>query len=388
MRNKLEFEKNMKIAVVADWLTNQGGAENVVWDIMQTFPDADLFTSIYNQKKLPQFAKYKPITSFINNLPLAKNKHQLYLGLMPYAFENFDFSEYDIVISSNFACSKSVVTKVETLHICYCHTPMRYVWGDYIDFIKRYKLPQFLKFLAKPILHKIRIFDYLAAKRVDKFIANSTYIQRRISKFYKEDSIVLNPSREEPIQKQKAINEFAKTDFYLAIGRLTSHKRFDLTIKAFNKSKKTLIVAGDGAMLPELKKMNINPNTHFLGFISKQERAWLYRNARALIFPQNEDFGITPIEAHSYGCPVIAFESGGVLDTVNKTNGVLFKTQTVESINNAIDKFEKSKFNKQQIIEENLKFSSENFQKKLKQIIQKEYDTHKKIYCRSTSTHK
>jgi len=378
----------MKIAVVADWLTNQGGAENVVLDIMKAFPDADLFTSIYNEKKLPQFAKYKPKTSFVNSLPFAKNKHQLYLGLMPYAFESFDFSQYDIVISSNFACSKGVITKVETMHICYCHTPMRYVWGDYIDFIKRYRLPKILKVLAKPILHKLRMWDFLASKRVDYWIANSSYIQKRIKKFYKQESLVLNPSRENPLDEKASIPKFENTDFYLAIGRLTSHKRFDITIKAFNKSKKNLIVAGKGAMLSKLKKINTNPNTHFIGFVSKKQRAWLYQNAKALIFPQNEDFGITPIEAHSYGCPVVAYNAGGILDTVNTKNGVLFDYQTAESLNQAIEKLEKQNFNPQEIKQENQKFSPREFQTKLKKIILKAYDTHKEIYCRSTSSDK
>jgi len=378
----------MKIAVVADWLTNQGGAENVVLDIMQAFPDADLFTSIYNKKKLPQFAKYKPKKSFINSLPFAKNKHQLYLGLMPFAFESFDLSNYDIVISSSFACSKGIITKVETMHICYCHTPMRYVWGDYIDFIKRYRLPKILKFLAKPILHKLRMWDFLASKRVDCWIANSSYIQKRIKKFYKEDSVVLNPSREDALKQLEEISKLKNKDFYLAIGRLTSHKRFDLTIKAFNKSKKTLVVAGDGAMLRQLTRLNTNPNTHFLGFVSKEQRAWLYKNAKAMVFPQNEDFGITPIEAHSYGCPVVAYNSGGILDTVNTSNGVLFDSQTPEAINKSINILEKTKFNKKNIIDNNKSFSKKHFQKKLKEIILKAYDTHKEIYCRSTSAHK
>ena len=378
----------MKIAVIADWLTNQGGAENVVLDIMQAFPDADLYTSIYNEKKLPQFAKYKPQTSFINSLPFAKNKHQLYLGLMPYAFESFDFSQYDIVISSSFACSKGILTKVETMHVCYCHTPMRYVWGDYIDFIKRYRLPRVLKFLAKPILHKLRMWDFLASKRVDYWIANSSYIQKRIKKFYKEDSQVLNPSREEAMQTQTEIPTLKNKSFYLAIGRLTSHKRFDLTIKAFNESQKTLVVAGDGAMLKQLKKINTNPNTHFLGFVTKEQRAWLYKNATAMVFPQNEDFGITPIEAHSYGCPVVAYNSGGILDSVNATNGVLFDSQTPQAINHSIKVLETKKLDKQKIIEQNKQFSKTHFQTKLKEIIIKAYDTHQEIYCRSTSTHK
>jgi glycosyltransferase involved in cell wall biosynthesis len=367
----------MKIAVVADWLTNQGGAENVVLDIMETYPDADLYTSIYNEKALPQFLKYKPITSFIDYLPFAKTKHQLYLWLMPFVFESFDFSEYDIVISSSFACSKGIITKPNTLHICYCHTPMRYVWGRYIDFIKRYKLPTIIKSLAKPLLHKLRIWDYLAAQRVDVFIANSSYIQKRIKKFYKKDSIVLNPAIEEPI---KGAESFEFSNYYLCIGRLTSHKRFDLIIKAFNENKLNLVVAGKGDVLSDLKNLNSNENTKFVGFVSKAQRAWLYKNAKALIFPQEEDFGITPVEAQSYGCSVIAYNKGGIKDSVTNKTATLFNKQTAEEINQAIKEHSKKSLDKQEIKKHAESFYNKNFRKKLKKIIEQEYDTHKKIY--------
>lgn len=371
----------MKIAIVADWLTNQGGAENVVLDLLEAFPQADLYTSIYNAKKLPQFAKYKPQTSFINRLPFAQKKHQLYLALMPYAFESFDLSQYDIVISSSFACSKGVITKPETLHICYCHTPMRYVWGAYLDFINRYKLPKIIKLLAKPLLHKLRIWDFVAAKRVDQFVANSRYIQTRIQKFYQSPSQVLNPAIEETLDQHEALPEFRDQAFYLAIGRLTSHKRFDIIIKAFNQSQKTLVVAGEGAILNDLKQQNTNPNTHFVGFVSKAQRAWLYIKAQALIFPQKEDFGIVPVEAQSYGCSVIAYNKGGIQDTIQDgVHGVLFDSQTANSLNQAINRHSKIRFDKQQILQHAKQFSKTEFQSKIKEIVTSAYDAHKQIY--------
>jgi len=371
----------MKIAIVADWLTNQGGAENVVWDLLQAFPQADLYTSIYNAEKLPQFAKYKPKTSFINNLPLAQKKHQLYLALMPYAFESFDLSQYDVVISSSFACSKGVITKPETLHLCYCHTPMRYVWGAYLDFINRYKLPKILKAMAKPLLHKIRIWDFVAAQRVDKFIANSNYIKARIQKFYRADSIVLNPAIEQPIADIQSIKGLESKDFYLAIGRLTSHKRFDIIIKAFNQTKQTLVIAGQGDILSDLKKLNTNPNTHFVGFVSKQQRAWLYSQAKALIFPQVEDLGIVPIEAQSYGCSIIALNKGGILDSIEDgVSGVLFENQTADSLIQAIHKHSQMQFNKQLIKKNASRFYQSEFQAKIKEIVTLAYDAHKQIY--------
>ena len=371
----------MKIAIVADWLTNQGGAENVVLDLMEAFPQADLYTSIYNAAKLPQFAKYNPKTSFVNKLPFAQKKHQLYLALMPYAFESFDLREYDVVISSSFACSKGIITKPETLHISYCHTPMRYVWGAYIDFISRYKLPKILKAMAKPLLHKIRIWDFVASQRVDKFIANSNYIKTRIQKFYRADSIVLNPGIEEPITDLEPIESLADKPFYLAIGRLTSHKRFDLIIEAFNRTKQTLVIAGDGDILSDLMSLNTNPNTHFVGFVSKQQRAWLYSKAQALIFPQKEDFGIVPIEAQSYGCSIIAYNKGGILDSVqNGVQGVLFDIQSVDCLVDAIAKHSEIKFDKKQIKQHASKFYRSEFQNKIKEIVTSAYDAHKQIY--------
>ena len=373
------MQKNLKIAVVADWLTNQGGAEKVVADILTAFPNADLYTSIYNAKAMPQFAKYKPKTSFIQHLPFAKTKHQLYLSLMPYAFENFDLSAYDIVISSSFACSKGVITKVETLHICYCHTPMRYVWGNYIDFINKYKFPKVLKLFTKFPLHKIRIWDYLAAQRVDKFIANSSYIQKRIQKFYGAKSVVLNPG----IPKAQFSNDKnpGKSSYYLAVGRLKSHKHFELIVKAFNKTQKNLVIIGTGEMLPVLKQLNTSPNTKLLGFVSRKTLENYFAHAKAFIFPQIEDFGIVQAEAQSYGVPVIAYNKGGIRDSlIDGKTGILFDEQTVNCLNQAIEKLDRIDFDRQYIKNHAKEFESQKFIEKFKKIVNTAYVAHKEIY--------
>jgi glycosyltransferase involved in cell wall biosynthesis len=357
-----------KIAIIADWLTNQGGAEKVVFDLHQAFPDAPIYTSIYNPEKLPQFKKAKIHTSFLNNFPFAKNKHQLYLALVPYAFESFDLTEYDIVISSSFACAKGVITAPETTHICYCHNPMRYIWDESHQYVKEHNFNPILKLIAKPFLHKIRIWDRITADRVDHFIANSKFVANRIKKYYQRESTVIHPGIEFT-HKNPQIKE-QKENFYLAAGRIKAFKRFDLIVKAFNISKQNLKIVGTGEDLDRLKELNTNPNTEFLGFVSSNELTRLFQNAKGFIFPQAEDFGITPVEAQYFGCPVIAYGKGGALETVIKEKtGIFFDQQTEESLNQAISVFEKTKFDYQAIHEHAYQFNANNFIQKIKQFV-------------------
>lgn len=363
------MNKNPKIAIVADWLTNQGGAEKVILDIYKCFPDATIFTTIYNQEKLPQFKDAKIVTSFLQNFPFAKNKHQLYLALMPYAFESFDFTDYDIVISSSFACAKGIITKPETLHISYCHNPMRYIWDESHQYVKEHNFSQIFKLIAKPFLHKIRIWDKISSDRVDYYIANSKFVSNRIQKYYQKDSTVIYPGVE--FTNTKIEIKSNKKDYFLATGRLKPFKRFDLIIEAFNQSKKNLVIAGTGEDLERLKSLNTNPNTKFVGFISDQELQKLFLNAKAFIFPQAEDFGITPVEAQYFGCPVIAYKKGGALETViNNKTGLFFENQTPEILNQAIEELETTEFVYNQIHEHATKFSNLNFQKKLKEFVE------------------
>lgn len=375
MNSSPKTHKTPKIAIVADWLTNQGGAEKVIYDLHQIFPDAPIFTSIYNQEKLPQFKKANITTSFIQNLPFAQQKHQLYLGLMPYAFESFDFSDYDIVISSSFACAKGILTKPSTLHICYCHNPMRYIWDESHQYIKEHNLPRIVKLLSTPFLHKIRIWDQQNSNNVDHFISNSNFVAKRIKKYYNREATTIYPATDFKNDNLK-INQ-TKKDFYLAAGRLKPFKRFDLIIEAFNLSQKKLIIAGAGEDETRLKKLNTNPNTVFTGFISDEQLQNLYLNAKGFIFPQAEDFGITPIEAQFYGCPVIAYAKGGALETViaNKT-GVFFKQQTPYDLNKAIKKLETTEFNYKKIHQNGAKFNHQNFKSEILEYVQKKWSEH------------
>jgi glycosyltransferase involved in cell wall biosynthesis len=361
-----------KIAIVCDWLTNLGGAERVILDMHEAFPDAPIYTSIYNPEKLPQFKDAKIISSFIQKWPLAKKAHQLYLGLMPYAFESFDLSDYDIVLSSSFACSKGVITKPETLHVCYCHNPTRYVWDDSHQYLKEHGFPGIIKAIAKPLLHKIRMWDSLAAKRVDNYIANSNFVSKRIKKYYHADSKVIHPGVR--FTKSEISLKAEKEDYYIAAGRLKAYKKFDLLVKAFNQTQKKLYIIGRGEHLNYLKKINTNPNTEFLGFVDEEDLKHYFQNAKALLFPQCEDFGIIPIEAQYFGCPVIAYNKGGATETViNKKSGILFQKQNVDSIIKAIDEFEELDLNPADIHKHAQKFQSKNFQEQLKKYVHEAY---------------
>lgn len=352
-----------KIALVFDWMTNTGGAEKVNLVLHKMFPRAPIFTSIYNSNTVKGFEKAGITTSFIQNLPFAKTRHQLYLGMMPYAYELFDLSSFDIVISSSHSCAKGIITKPETMHVCYCHTPMRYAWDNWHSYIREYKMNWLLKKIAKKRLHKIRLWDRLSADRVDYFIANSEITKKRIEKYYHRQSTVIHPMIE---TKNFAISKNAK-NYFLAIGRLTPYKKFDLIIETFNQIGLPLKIVGKGISENELRR-SAKGNIEFLGQVSDHELKKLYSECEALIFPQVEDFGITPLEAMASGRPVIALNQGGALDSIieNKT-GIFFKKQTPMDLRAAIENYqkEKTKFNPELIRSHAQQFDKAEFEKKL-----------------------
>ncbi|MBU1018587.1 MAG: glycosyltransferase [Patescibacteria group bacterium] len=354
-----------KIAIVADWLTDSGGAEKVVLAIHRMFPDAPIFTSIYDEKKLPQFAEADVRTSFLQKWPKSKKKHQLYLKWMPMAFEQFDLSDYDIVISSSHSCAKGVITKPSTMHVSYCHTPMRYVWDDCHRYINDYPWPRIVKKIAPCFLHKIRLWDRLAADRVDYFISNSDYIGERIKKYYKRDSKTIYPIVE--------TNDFylssEEEDFYLAVGRLIPYKKFDLIVDAFNHLGKPLKIVGRGPEMKRLKRM-AGKNIEFLDYVSDEDLRMLYSTCKAFVFPQIEDFGIAPVEAMASGRPVIAYAEGGALETVKDgVSGVFFKTQSTEALIRAVQKFEGKDFDPKKVASSVADFGRERFEKELMEFL-------------------
>lgn len=364
-----------KVALVCDWLVSHGGAERVISAIASMFPTAPIFTTIYNESLFPEY-KDRVVTSFINKLPGSRMKHHLFLPLMPYAVEQFNLSEFDIVISSSHSCAKGIITKPSTLHICYCHTPMRYCWGNFQEYFDRFGVPAPLKKSARKILHQLRLWDKLAADRVDRYIANCAHVSARISKYYRKDSQVIYP----PIYCKKFVPAAGGGvgGYFLAVGRLTPYKRFDLLVDTFNELKMPLVIVGRGPQEKELKNKAGRFIT-FLGHISDDELVKVYQNSLALVFPQEEDFGLIPLEAMSCGKPVIAYGKGGALETVivGKT-GLFFYEQTAESLKKAVLECGALKWNSLNIRSHAEQFDLSIFEKKLKNFVDEEWEKWRK----------
>lgn len=368
------MKTNPKIAIIADWMTNYGGAESVISAFHDLYPDAPIYTTMYKPEKMRELGKLKKVhTSWLNKIPVIK--HQWLLGQMPTAVEMFNLDEYDIVLSSCHSVSKGVITKPETLHISYCHTPMRYAWESWDLETRIKKFPKITHNAIRKQIKKIRMWDYCAAQRVDDYIANSSYISDQIKKYYERDSEVIYPpvhtERFKPVAKKSG-------DFYLAVGRLIPYKKFDLIVETFNKLNKPLKIVGVGPDLEKIKSM-ANSNVEILGAVDNKTLADLYANAKALIFPQIEDAGIVPLEAMSAGTPVIALNRGGSLDSMKEgVSGIFFKEQTVEDLSKAIKKFEKKDFDPKEIRAHAKEFDVERFKEKIKKHIEKkwkEYET-------------
>lgn len=362
--------KKLRIAIVCDWLTNFGGAEKIILALHEMFPQAPVFTPVYNREKMHGFENADIRTSYIQNLPWAKEKHQLYLPLYPRVFEKFNLDDFDIVISSSHSCAKGIITRPSTLHICYCHSPMRYAWEDSINYINQYEAGGVAKKIAHHFMHKIRLWDRLSADRVDSFIANSSTVQKRIYKYYRKTSTVIHPF----VDTEKFKLNKKRKEYFLAVGRLIPYKKFDLIIQAFNKLQLPLVVAGTGVSHDKLKQI-AGSNVVFKGRVGNEELIELYSGARALVFPQLEDFGITPLEAMSTGCPVIAYKNGGALETVleDKT-GIFFEEQTPDSLVNAVNRFSGKKFDAEIIRSHALKFDRQVFDKKFLDFIEKKWE--------------
>lgn len=330
----------MKVALVHHYLIDMRGGEKVLEIFCEIFPEADIYTLICDKKAISETISGHTIkTSFLQGLPLSKTKRQYYLPFFPLAVEQFDLRTYDLVISSDSVCMKGVLTRSDTLHICYCHTPMRYAWDLYFDYLEK-NTPFWARKVVPLFMHYLRQFDYLAAQRVDYFIANSENTARRISKHYRREAEVIYP----PVDTDYFIpdNKKKSEDFYLYVGELVPYKRVDLIGDAFNELKRPLKIIGDGPQFWQLKR-KANSNIDLLGKQSDDIVKSHFQRCKALIFPAEEDFGITPVEAQACGKPIIAYKKGGALETiVQDKTGVFFEEQTVESLIQAINKFENS----------------------------------------------
>lgn len=339
-----------RIAIVHEWLTSHAGSEKVVEQILRIYPKADLYSLVdFLPERLRFFIQNKSVnTSFIQNLPFARRHFRSYLPLMPLAVEQFDFSAYDLIISSHHAVAKGILTRPDQLHISYVHTPLRYGWELQHQYLQQAGLNSGIKGktvgpVTRLILHYMRLWDALSAHRVDRYVANSRYVARRIEKTYRRSAQVIYP----PVDTQRflpATGEQPKPreDFYLTVSRFVPYKRVDLTVAAFTQLGLPLVVIGDGASAQALKKV-AGPTIQFMGKQPDSVVEDYMQRCRGFIFPPEEDFGITPVEAQAAGAPVVAYAKGGQAETViDGETGCLFDYQTVESLVHSVKRLQAS----------------------------------------------
>jgi glycosyltransferase involved in cell wall biosynthesis len=361
---------NLKVALVHDFLMQHGGAEQVLKEFAEIFPRATIYSIISDQKITDQLLpKRKIVNSFIQKLPFARKFYKIYLWLMPKAIESFDFSNYDLVLSDSSAFAKGIKTdKNKTLHVCYLHTPTRYLWGE-TDFYIKTAVPAFARLIVKLMIPGLRKWDLIASKRPDYIIANAQTISDRSKKYYNRPAdIVIHPFADIDKFKQNKITN--KGDYFLMANRLVAYKRNDIVIEAFNKLNLPLRVIGTGYSLPYLKSINKSANTVFLGRVNDQELIDNYQQCQAYIFPALEDFGITPIEAMSAGKPVIAYGEGGVTESVVEgETGLFFKQQNAQSVIEVIKKFKDYSFDPKKIVQRASLFSKERFDREIKEFL-------------------
>ena len=370
----------MKVAVIHEWLVDYSGSERVVEQILKIFPDADLFAQVeFLPPDLQFFIQNKSVkTSFIQKLPLAKKKYRAYLPLMPLAVEQFDLSGYDLVISSAHAVSKGVLTGPDQLHISYVHSPMRYAWDLQHQYLRESGLDKGPKgWLAKWLLHKMRLWDVRTAHGVDAFTANSRFIARRIRKVYGREATVIYP----PVDISAFTLREDKEDFYLTASRMVPYKKIDLIVEAFSQMpEKELVVIGDG---PDFQKVKAKAggNVTLLGYQPFEELRDHMQRAKAFVFAAEEDFGIIPVEAQACGTPVIAYGKGGALETVRgpeheNPTGLFFPEQTVESLMDAVCRFEREseRFKPADCRRNAVRFSPERFREEFSSFVEKEWE--------------
>jgi glycosyltransferase involved in cell wall biosynthesis len=328
----------MKTAIVHYWLVNMRGGEKVLEALLELYPDADIYTHVYDPKAVSDFINSRRVyTSYINKLPFAKKLYQKYMPLMPNALKSFNLQEYDLVISSEAGPAKGIVPNPNAYHLCYCHSPMRYLWDMYHDYFRGAN--PLVRFFMNRFIPGLRLWDITSANLVDLFIANSSYVAKRINRYYNRDAAIVYPPT--TVEKYFSI-ERKPQDFYLFFGQAVGYKRADIAIEACVRSGRKLVVAGAGMNKKDIRKYKKTGLVDFKGRVSDEEVKSLLSEARALLFPGIEDFGLIPIEANAAGCPVIAFRQGGVLDSIKENiTGMFFDEQSPASLMTALDAFEK-----------------------------------------------
>ncbi len=376
----------MRVALVHDWLTGMRGGEKVLEILCELFPDAALYTLLHKEGSVSETISRMDIkTSFIQNFPFALNHYQKYLPLFPTAIEQFDLTQYDLVISSSHCVAKGVITSPHTCHICYCHTPMRYAWEMYYTYFSKDSISPVFRWSVPFFMNYLRTWDEKSSDRVDWFVANSQNVRRRIQKHYRRNAVVIYP----PVDTDNFELSAREGEYYLVVSALVPYKRVDLAILAFNELNLPLLVIGEG---PERKKLMkiARKNISFLDWQTRSELKRYYAECKALVFPGEEDFGIVPVEAQACGRPVIAFGKGGVTESVrgaypdqeitSSSTGIFFYRQTKEALMEVVRRSDSIKFDPEKIRENALRFDKRIFTEKIKEFVETTFREHRKDF--------
>jgi glycosyltransferase involved in cell wall biosynthesis len=366
-------DRPLRVALIHDYLNQYGGAERVLEELHTLFPSAPVFTSIYWPERMSPIIRGLDVrTSFMQRLPLVTRNHQPFLLLYPLAFESFDLSGFDVVISNSSAFCKGVLTHPGTLHICYCLTPMRWVW-NYHAYVDRERLGFMARMVLPAAISQLRAWDVATAQNVDRFLTISRTVSSRVRKYYRRDSTVIYP----PVNCDAFdVAPSRVEDYYLVVARLMPYKRIDLAVDAFTRLGIPLKIVGDGRSLPELRA-RAGRNVEFVGRVSDAELKALYASCRGFVFPGEEDFGIAPLEANASGRPVIAYAAGGALDTViDGHTGVLFERQHVDSLIGAVQRAEAIDWDSDELRQHARKFDREVFRDQLLAFVRESVAAH------------
>jgi glycosyltransferase involved in cell wall biosynthesis len=380
----------LRVAIVHHWFRSYTGAERVVSALLEIFPQADLFALIANEQTAARFAPHRVNTSFLQRVPGSRRFHRHFLPLYPFALEQFDLSGYDLVISHESGPAKGVITPAHICHICYCHSPMRYIWDLHHEYVKGHDMGSISQVIFRLVAHYVRMWDLATASRVDYFVASSQNASDRIRKIYRREAPVIHP----PVNVEAGYISEKTDDYYLIVGRLVDYKRVDLAIEACTSLGRRLHIVGVGPQYGRLKKL-ANSSVEFLGALTDEQVREQYAHCRAVLFPGLEDFGIVPVEAHSYGRPVIAYGRGGALETIrgpfagddpgDLSNGILFARQSAASLVEAILAFEKAEanFSPVEIARSAIKFSGNRFKSEMIDFIADRYNDYHNVGVRN-----
>lgn len=357
----------MRTAIIHYWIVKMRGGERVLEELLACFPDADIFTHVYDPEAASEVIRDRRVReTFIGRLPGARRHYQTYLGLMPRALEELDLRGYDLVISSESGPAKGVIVRPGAAHVCYCHSPMRYLYDHYPDYARTLSWPKRLAF--SHLAHRLRQWDLASSARVDRFVANSAFVANRIRRVYRRSAEVVHPPVDTEAFRPAA--EPRPRDYYLAVSEFVPYKRLDLAVAAFRGLDRRLVVVGGGEEEARLRAA-APANVSFAGRVSDDRLRELYQGARALVFPAEEDFGLVPVEAIACGCPVIAYASGGACETVAEgRSGTFFAEQSVPSLRGAIDRFETMRFAPEEVAAFAARFSRAAFREGFMRVVE------------------